>query len=84
MLALFSFKDDFGLPAEPGGSSDSQNVEVSSTMVSLLTTGCYFGAIFAAFLDDYLGRRSSLIVLTVVLLIGVVLQVGASHPFSMI
>jgi sugar porter (SP) family MFS transporter len=84
VLALSSFKEDFGLPTGSGGFADSKNAQISSNVVSLLTAGCFFGAIFAAFLNDHLGRRYSLMILTVVFLIGAALQVGATHAIGMI
>ncbi|GAB1207539.1 general substrate transporter [Aspergillus pseudonomiae] len=83
VLALESFKNDFGL-AGSDGFADAANAQVSSNVVSLLTAGCFFGAIGASFLNDYLGRRYSLMILSVVFLIGAAIQVGASHEIGMI
>ncbi|KAG2420040.1 hypothetical protein HFD88_004838 [Aspergillus terreus] len=84
VLALDSFKNDFGLPTGSDGFSDSANAQVSSNVVSLLTAGCFFGAIFAAFLNDRLGRRYSLMIFALVFLIGAALQVGAHHAIGLI
>lgn len=53
-------------------------------MVSLLTAGCFFGSIFAAILNDRIGRRYSLMIFSVVFLLGAALQVGAHHDIGMI
>ncbi|KAF9894759.1 hypothetical protein FE257_006649 [Aspergillus nanangensis] len=84
VLALDSFKEDFGLPKGEGGFSSSANAKVSSNVVSLLTAGCFFGAIFAAFLNDRLGRRYSLMIFSLIFLVGAALQVGAHHAIAVI
>ncbi|KAI9042779.1 sugar porter family MFS transporter [Aspergillus affinis] len=84
VLAMDSFKRDFGLPLDSDGFSSSSNAQVSSNVVSLLTAGCFFGAIAAAFLNDRLGRRYSLMVFTMVFLVGAALQVGAHHEIGLI
>jgi MFS family permease len=60
VLALKAFKEDFGLPTDSSGFSDSKNASVSSNVVSLLTAGCFFGAIAAAWFNERFGRRLSL------------------------
>ncbi|KAL1964529.1 hypothetical protein VTN77DRAFT_6826 [Rasamsonia byssochlamydoides] len=84
VLALTSFKKDFGLPTDSSGFASSKNAQVSSNVVSLLTAGCFFGSIFAAILNDRIGRRYSLMIFSVVFLLGAALQVGAHHEIGMI
>lgn len=84
VLALGSFKKDFGLPTDKSGFSSARNAQVSSNVVSLLTAGCFFGSIMAAFLNDRIGRRYSLMIFCVVFLIGAAIQVGAHHEIGMI
>ena len=84
VLALDSFKSDFGLPLGSSGFANSENAQVSSNVVSLLTAGAFFGAIFAAFLNEKIGRRYSLMILAVVFLVGAALQVGAHHDIGLI
>lgn len=84
VLALDSFKNDFGLPTESNGFASAQNAQVSSNVVSLLTAGCFFGAIFAALLNDRLGRRYSLMIFSLIFLVGAALQVGAHHAIGVI
>ncbi|KAJ5932548.1 hypothetical protein N7516_007037 [Penicillium verrucosum] len=84
VLALSSFKKDFGLPVESSGFSDEKNAQISSNVVSLLTAGCFFGSIFAAYMNDRLGRRYSLMVFAVIFLVGAAVQVGAHHEIGMI
>lgn len=84
VLALDSFKNDFGLPTGSSGFDDSKNAKVASNVVSLLTAGCFFGAIAAAFLNDQYGRRYSLIGFSLVFLVGAAIQVGATHDIGQI
>lgn len=84
VLALDSFKEDFGLPTDSGGFASSRNAKVSSTVVSLLTAGCFFGAIAAAFINSRYGRRHSLMGFVVVFLAGAAIQTGASHNIGQI
>lgn len=84
VLALDSFKRDFGLPIGSSGFASSENAHVSSNVVSLLTAGAFFGAIFSAFINDRLGRRYSLMIFALVFLVGAALQVGAHHEIGLI
>lgn len=52
VLALSGFKKDFGLPTDSTGFSDGKNAQISSNVVSLLTAGCFFGSIGAAYMND--------------------------------
>lgn len=84
VLALDSFKKDFGLPVSDNGFSSAKNAKISSNVVSLLTAGCFFGSIFAAYVNDRIGRRYSLMIFSLVFLVGAALQVGAHHEIGMI
>src|SRR6202012_764258 len=79
VLALKSFKKDFGLPTDKSGFASSRNAKISSNVVSLLTAGCFFGAITAAFLNERLGRRYALMLFCPIFLVGAAVQTGA-HP----
>lgn len=50
----------------------------SSTVVSILSAGTFFGALFSPFLADNIGRRWSLIVSSFVFIFGVILQTAAT------
>ncbi|KAF2641559.1 quinate permease [Massarina eburnea CBS 473.64] len=84
VLALNAFKKDFGLPTETSGFANAKSAYVSSNVVSLLTAGCFFGAIAAAWLNERYGRRYSLMLFSVIFLIGAALQTAAHHEISMI
>lgn len=84
ILALSSFKKDFGLPTGDSGFASDKSAQVSSNVVSLLTAGCFFGSIFAAYINDRIGRRYSLMIFCVVFLVGAALQVGAHHEIGLI
>ncbi|GAB7349949.1 hypothetical protein MBLNU459_g0645t1 [Dothideomycetes sp. NU459] len=84
VLALKSFKEDFGLPTEKSGFASSKNSEISSNVVSLLTAGCFFGAIAAAFLNERFGRRWTLVGFCLVFLVGAAVQTAAHHSIGQI
>ncbi|KAL4797667.1 general substrate transporter [Aspergillus venezuelensis] len=82
VLALDSFKEDFNLPTGSTGFASSREAEISSNVVALLTAGCFFGAIAASFANDRYGRRYSLIVLTVIFMIGAAVQTGGKGTIA--
>lgn len=84
VLALTSFKKDFGLPTESTGFSTKENADVASNVVSLLTAGCFFGAIAAAFINERFGRRYSLMLFCSIFMIGAAVQTGAHHEIGTI
>ncbi|TVY92604.1 Quinate permease [Lachnellula willkommii] len=84
VLALTSFKKDFGLPTHKSGFADAKNAQIASNVVSLLTAGCFFGAIGAAFLNDRYGRRYSLMGFALVFLVGAAIQTSATHHIGQI
>lgn len=84
VLALTRFKVDFGLPRSSSGFDSVQNAQVSSNVISLLTSGCFFGAIAAAFLNERFGRRYSLMGFAVIFLIGGAVHRGTRHNIGAI
>ncbi|KAL9049047.1 MAG: hypothetical protein Q9162_007418 [Coniocarpon cinnabarinum] len=84
VLALTSFKKDYGLPIDKTGFTSPENAQVSANVVSLLTAGAFFGAILAAFVNERFGRRNSLIFFAVIFLIGAAVQTGAHHDIGQI
>lgn len=84
VLALNSFKKDFGLPLGSTGFASSKNASISANVVSLLTAGCFFGAIGAVFSNEALGRRYTLMIFSVIFLIGAAIQTGAHHSIGQI
>lgn len=84
VLALSSFKADFGLPPGTTGFDSKVNSQVASNVVSLLTAGCFFGAIAASFLNDRYGRKYSLMGFSVIFLIGAAVQTAATHSLGQI
>ena len=84
VLALDSFKRDFGLPTDKSGFSNSKNADISSNVVSLLTAGCFFGAIAAAFINDRFGRVYALMLFCTIFLVGAAVQTGAHHDIGVI
>lgn len=84
VLALSSFKADFGLPAGSSGFASATNSQVAANVVSLLTAGCFFGSIAAAFINDRFGRKNTLIFFISWFLVGAAIQTGASHSVGQI
>jgi sugar porter (SP) family MFS transporter len=84
VLALKAFKKDFGLPTASTGFASKTNAHVSQNVVSLLTAGCFFGAIFASIVNDRFGRKRSLIGFTCIFLVGAAIQVASHHNISQI
>lgn len=58
---------------DPDGNPNISTSQESS-IVSILSAGTFFGALFSPFLTDYLGRRPGLLISTWVFNLGVVLQ----------
>lgn len=84
VLSLKAFKQDFGLPMDASGFASSKNAHVSSNVVSLLTAGCFFGAIVAAYLNERFGRRHSLMFFSVIFLVGAAIQTAAHQDIRII
>lgn len=84
VLALDSFKTDFGLPLGGSGFASEKNADVSSNVVSLLTAGSFFGAIAASVVNEAIGRRKTLFAFAAVFMVGAAVQTAASHDVSYI
>ncbi|KAG0652596.1 Quinate transporter [Hyphodiscus hymeniophilus] len=84
VLALKAFKKDFGLPTASNGFATKQNAHVSQNVVSLLTAGCFFGAIAASFVNDRFGRKKSLLGFTCIFMVGAAIQVASHHHIGQI
>jgi sugar porter (SP) family MFS transporter len=81
VLGMDFFKQQFGSPNST--SPDAYNGFMYSTsdkslIVSILSAGTFFGALFAGSLADWLGRRSVIILGCFVFTIGVILQVAST------
>ncbi|KAL4767821.1 general substrate transporter [Aspergillus nidulans var. acristatus] len=84
VLALDSFKHDFHLATGSTGFASSKEAEISSNVVALLTAGCFFGAIAGAVANDRYGRKNSLLVLSVIFMIGAAVQTGGKGTIAYI
>ncbi|KAI7091445.1 general substrate transporter [Hortaea werneckii] len=84
VLAMGGFKTDFGLPIGSTGFADEKNAQVSSNVVSLLTAGAFFGAIFGAFVNERIGRRFTMMVFALVFLVGAAMQTGSPGIIGLI
>ncbi|KAF5007604.1 hypothetical protein FDECE_6068 [Fusarium decemcellulare] len=61
---------------------DSPNSDMIGVIVAIFEIGCFFGAVFAAIWGEKLGRRRSVLIGCVVMIIGAVLQ-AASYTRAM-
>lgn len=84
VLAMESFKNDFGLPHGSDGFSNEKNASVSSNVVSLLTAGSFFGAIAAAFINEKWGRLYTLMGFCGIFNVGAAMQTAAHHDIALI
>lgn len=84
VLELESFKKEFNLAEGSTGFSDSKSAQVSSNVVSLLTAGCFFGSILGAFVNEWLGRRYSIMGFNLVFMVGAAVQTAAHSHLSYI
>lgn len=72
VLQMQGFKHDFGLLNK----SQSEIVNITSHVVSILQGGCFFGALLAAPLSEATGRRGALLVVSLIFLVGAAVQVA--------
>lgn len=71
VVVLPAFLTRFGLAGAP---NKAALANLQANIVSTLQAGCFAGAIIAGFMADRIGRRMSLLVAGVVVLVGVILQ----------
>lgn len=71
VLSLTSFQNDFGY----ANYTDSQKTTVNSNAVSILQGGAFFGCFLISPITRYLGRRTGLIISSLVFTLGTILQV---------
>ncbi|KAF3045041.1 hypothetical protein E8E12_005627 [Didymella heteroderae] len=80
VLAMNAFKQQFGSPST---ATDAYNGRLYQTwekslIVSILSAGTFFGALFAGSLADWIGRRVTIISGCGVFIAGVILQVASA------
>ncbi|WVQ80303.1 hypothetical protein IAT38_002408 [Cryptococcus sp. DSM 104549] len=78
VIALKSFSESFNIE-----SGDAQHVaDLQGNVVAILQGGAFFGAIIAAWVNDYLGRKNSLMVGCWIFIIGAIFQTAATNQLS--
>ncbi|ORY31956.1 sugar transporter [Naematelia encephala] len=77
VINLKSFATDFNIT----GSKD-HIATLQGNIVAILQGGAFFGAIFGAPLEDYLGRKWSLMVGCVIFIVGAIVQVVATSSLA--
>lgn len=76
------FQKNFGM-LNPNGSKNARKVnDLSSNVVSVLQAGAFFGALGSAPLSNWIGRRWTLIVFTIIFSVGAVRVSDCdNHPY---
>ncbi|KAI9375396.1 general substrate transporter [Aspergillus egyptiacus] len=74
VLEMSPFRDKYGLT----DLNDKESADLEANIVSTLQAGCFFGALFASWVADKLGRRLGLILASFAAMAGVIMQVAAS------
>ena len=71
---------DTGIPYSESGNADVWTLPASkrSLIVSILSAGTFFGALFAGDCADWFGRRTTIIGSCIIFLVGVILQVAST------
>lgn len=75
VLTLESFQRDFGY-------GEAQKTTVNSNAVSILQAGAFFGCFFTTPIASRLGRRTGLIISSLVFTVGTILQVINAHTLG--
>ncbi|KAJ5634561.1 hypothetical protein N7528_002403 [Penicillium herquei] len=78
VLALTSFEEDFGYSHY----TSAQKTTVNSNAVSILQGGAFFGCFLISPIASYLGRRTGLIISSLVFTLGTILQIINSHTLG--
>lgn len=69
----------FGLTADPTASNYSYTASIIGAINGLLSAGGVFGSCFMAWMSEARGRKPSLVVATLVTLVGCILQAASVH-----
>ncbi|KAF5859196.1 hypothetical protein ETB97_003209 [Aspergillus alliaceus] len=72
------------MPTGSTGFASKESAEIESNVVALLTAGCFFGAIAASFANDWYGRRYSLLVLSIIFMVGDIVQTAGKGTIAYI
>ncbi|TXT05971.1 hypothetical protein VHUM_03732 [Vanrija humicola] len=81
IIGAKTFNDEF--PATRAvGSNDVYHSTIQGSVTACYEVGCFFGAMFAYFFGDRLGRRRMMLLGCVVMIIGTVITVTAFGPGS--
>ncbi|KAJ5993845.1 MFS sugar transporter [Penicillium sp. IBT 35674x] len=78
VLSLASFQEDFGYSHY----TKAQKTTVNSNAVSILQGGAFFGCFLISPVASYLGRRTGLIISSLVFTLGTILQVINTHTLG--
>ncbi|KAE8350042.1 general substrate transporter [Aspergillus coremiiformis] len=74
VLTMDPFKGQYGLE----GLGAVEEANLSANIVSTLQAGCFFGALISSPVADKWGRKTGLIIASLIAIVGVIMQVAAS------
>jgi MFS family permease len=79
-MALDSFRRDFGLDEMEQSNRDT----IQGNIVSTFQAGCFFGALLSFWLSERLGRRKTILLASLVFLLGGTLMTAANGRMALI
>ncbi|KAF4963491.1 hypothetical protein FSARC_8500 [Fusarium sarcochroum] len=79
VLTMPTFKEQYGLTDKP----EAEIANLSSNIVSTIQAGSFLGCIISMWLANFIGRRLSLMVASILVFVGVAMQAAASGHLSL-
>ncbi|RGP66753.1 mfs quinate transporter [Fusarium sporotrichioides] len=79
VLTMPTFKEQYGLTDKPA----AEIANLSSNIVSTIQAGSFLGCIISMWLANFIGRRLSLMVASLLVFVGVAMQAAASGHLSL-
>jgi MFS family permease len=70
------FETAYGTPDSASASGASLSAHRQSVVVALLSAGCFAGALLGVPTADWLGRRGAIFMVSVIFIIGVIVQIA--------
>ncbi|EIN09409.1 general substrate transporter [Punctularia strigosozonata HHB-11173 SS5] len=82
ILLLDDFKQRFAICTDPTDVSTCAFSKVrSGAIVGFFSVGTFFGSFGAAYVSDFLGRRRTMMLACLVYMVGLIIQLSASHAW---
>lgn len=70
------FQTAYGTPDSTSSSGWALSANRQSVVVSLLSAGCFAGALLGVPTADYLGRRGAIFMVSAIFIVGVIVQIA--------